>query len=340
MEPPIPTLNSCAHLQVYMFYIHSELDRAAHLRNDPTAISGLLKQATTRFIPVHQGRIVCAEHQELGSPLMMVLRSEHPWSTLSSTFLGLVGNTAHFALDCNTLSDNELQSICDQAISIETTEHQNCRFADLREIGPQLPFDHGSLLAYARALVYWQNNARYCTRCASALIPSQAGHVSTCSNQSCNLQVFPRLDPAVIMLVHDGHEDPLRQRCLLGRSPAWPDGVLSTLAGFVEPGESLEQAVAREVLEESNIRVAQVTYGASQPWPFPRSIMLGFHATALNTDIVCDPTELAHADWFTRAELKTFGNWGDDRFAQQLPRPDSIARYLIDQWIQQVPEAS
>jgi NAD+ diphosphatase len=122
-------------------------------------------------------------------------------------------------------------------------------------------------------------------------------------------------------------------RCLLGRAATWPAGVYSTLAGFVEPGESLEQAVQREVFEEAAIRTEDVRYIASQPWPFPRSIMLGFEAKAVSSDIKIDPEELEDARWFTRKELHTFGNWGDDRYKLQLPRHDSIARYLIDRWM-------
>lgn len=113
----------------------------------------------------------------------------------------------------------------------------------------------------------------------------------------------------------------------------WPEGVYSTLAGFVEPGESLEMAVQREVMEEASIVTTDVRYVASQPWPFPRSIMLGFEAIATSTDITCDQDELEDAQWFTRDEIQTFGNWGDDSTGKKLPRPDSIARHLIDRWL-------
>lgn len=121
--------------------------------------------------------------------------------------------------------------------------------------------------------------------------------------------------------------------CLLGRNQNWPKGVFSTLAGFVETGESLEQAVQREVLEETSISTENVRYIASQPWPFPRSIMLGFEATATSSQIRCDPDELDDAQWFSAEQLKTFGTWGDEAYELQLPRQDSIARLLIERWM-------
>lgn len=316
-----------------MFYIHSDLDRAAHLRPDTAAIDTLFGSHSSVHLPIHQGKVLSASANGSELPVMMMLEHGQTTATGNRTFLGMADERAYFAIDCGSLSDTELDTVCRQAISCDGQEVHSTLFTDLRNIGPHLNHNQGSILAYARALVYWQNNANFCTRCGSPLENTHSGHVNICTNTDCALQVFPRTDPAVIMLVHDGNPDPQKQRCLLGNNPNWPKGVYSTLAGFVEPGESLEQAVQREVLEETNIQVHKVIYSASQPWPFPRSIMLGFHATALNTDVTIDPTELAEANWFTRAELKKFGTWGDDAFGQQMPRTDSIARFLIDQWL-------
>ena len=145
---------------------------------------------------------------------------------------------------------------------------------DLRLIAGELPPEEAGLLAYARAMVHWQSHNRFCGRCALAMLAVQGGHVMQCSNPTCAHQQFPRLDPAVIVLVTDG------ERALLGRQPAWPAGRYSTIAGFVEPGESLEDAVAREVREETGVVVDAVDYHSSQPWPFPSSLMLGFTAHA------------------------------------------------------------
>ncbi|MBC7800865.1 MAG: NAD(+) diphosphatase, partial [Gemmatimonadaceae bacterium] len=177
------------------------------------------------------------------------------------------------------------------------------------------------ILAHARGLMHWRNRHRFCGVCGGVCEPRSAGHAMACT--ACNAQHFPRTDPAVIMLVHRG------DRVLLGHSQRFPKVTMySTLAGFVEPGESLEEAVAREVLEESAIVVGAVRYHSSQPWPFPSSIMLGFYAEGLTDDITIDPTELRDARWFTRAELAD-----PDAHGFSLPRRDSIARHLIEDWM-------
>ena len=150
---------------------------------------------------------------------------------------------------------------------------------------------------------------------------------------------FPRTDPAVIMLV--AHDDPQGQgpACLLGRQSRWVEGMYSTLAGFVDPGETLEQAVAREVFEESGIAVSDVRYQASQPWPFPSSLMLGFRATATTTAITIDAREIEDARWFTSAEVKSFGEWGTGPAPEgelRLPRKDSVSRWLIEHWLEDI----
>ncbi|MBM3524646.1 MAG: NAD(+) diphosphatase, partial [Alphaproteobacteria bacterium] len=154
--------------------------------------------------------------------------------------------------------------------------------------------------------------------------PEAAGHVRRCTDAACNTEHFPRTDPAVIMLVT--HED----HALLGRQRVWPAGMHSTLAGFVEPGESLEEAVAREVFEEAGARVSDVRYHSSQPWPFPASIMLGFHATTTSRDLAVDAEELETAAWFSRDFLMR----SHDSESFRMPRVDSIARRLIEDWLQ------
>ena len=186
------------------------------------------------------------------------------------------------------------------------------------------------MLAYARAILHWHRQHRFCGVCGQPTRSEIAGHVRRCT--ACNVEHFPRTDPAVIMLVEHG------DRCLLARQSRWPPGMVSTLAGFVEPGESLEEAVTREVREESAIVVGDVRYMGSQPWPFPCSIMLGFRATAVSTEIHLDREELAHAQWFTREEIARFKEIDFSRFEApepgnwMLPPHDSIARWLIDGW--------
>jgi len=311
-----------------MFYSQSTIDRADHLRRNANAILQLRQSDNARLVPVCEGKSLVAA--DASTPVALVLK---PRSTdgLTEIFLGTDDGYHYFAVDISPLEQARRDSFVEQALDIEQAHHLGT-FQDLRSIGPLLARNEGSLLAYARGLVFWNEHTRHCIRCGNLLVSSHGGHVRSCP--ACQHTVFPRTDPAVIMLVtHQSSGEP--DYCLLGRSPAWPDGVFSTLAGFVEPGESLEMAVQREVLEEASIRTEDVRYVASQPWPFPRSIMLGFEARATTTDIVCDPTELADAQWFTREQLQAFGNWGDANDGYKLPRPDSIARHLIDRWISQ-----
>src|SRR3712207_4789566 len=162
----------------------------------------------------------------------------------------------------------------------------------LRTVGPALSSADAGLVVQAQALAEWHRSHRFCPWCGGGLVVSGGGYVLTC--ESCARQQFPRTDPAVIMLVTDG------ERALLGRQASWPPGRFSTLAGFVDPGESLEQAVAREVMEEAGIVVSDVSYFGNQPWPFPASLMVGFFARAVSTTIALDDDELEDARWFTR----------------------------------------
>ena len=319
-----------------MFYSQSSIDRADHLRKDASAIQKLRLADNCRLIPVLDGQSLIAEGSEAPVALMLPAYPADATNPLAEIFLGRDDQHSYFALDISPLHESAAANLLMQATDDAGNQRPGV-FRDLRSIGPLLAHHEGSLLAYARGLVYWNRNTRHCIRCGNALISGNAGHVRTCVE--CDYTVFPRTDPAVIMLVtyqQTGSPD----LCLLGRSPAWPVGVYSTLAGFVEPGESLEMAVQREVLEEASIHTEDVRYIASQPWPFPRSIMLGFEARATTTQIRCDPNELADAQWFTREQLRGFGNWADQSEGYKLPRTDSIARHLIDRWINSETERS
>jgi NAD+ diphosphatase len=316
-----------------MFYTQNTLDRADHLRKDETALKALWQRSDARIVPVWNNLSLVTKIDSPEPPQALFLNSGEAAPKGQSVFLGLEGETPFFAVDVSTLNDTESAALTELAQD-RSASARSGEFKDLRQTGPTLSAQDGSLLAYARGLIYWNSNTAFCTRCGHSMASSNGGHVRKCTNTACSYQAFPRTDPAVIMLVTYSPPAGGEPLCLLGRSPAWPEGVFSTLAGFVEPGESLEAAVQREVLEEVSVHTKDVQYVASQPWPFPRSIMLGFEAVATTTEIRCDPDEIADAQWFTREQLKSFGNWGDEAAGNKLPRPDSIARFLIDRWLE------
>jgi NAD+ diphosphatase len=199
------------------------------------------------------------------------------------------------------------------------------RFAEVRAVGAWLPAREAGWCAYARGLAFWHSRHRYCGVCGGPTVSAQGGHIRRC--QICDAQHFPRSDPAVIVLVTHRHPED-GERCLLGRSTRFPAGLYSTLAGFVEPGESLEETVRREVYEEAGVEVVEMQYRSSQPWPFPASLMLGFRAMARSDELRIDPEELVDAGWYARAQLID-----PDRRPIQLPNRDSIARHLIEDWL-------
>ncbi len=295
------------------FYAANGLDRAAHRRREPEWLAARLAHPETLFVPVWRGQNLVASVAEGAPTATLVSREALVSIEGESVLLGLREERAYFALD---LSQHEAPL---EAIRAEGP----IEFTDLRRVGPLLARPDGALLAYARGILHWHGRHRFCGVCGSPTRSEEGGHLRRCVKAECNAAHFPRTDPAVIMLVTDG------DRALLGRQKVWAKGQHSTLAGFVEPGESLEEAVAREVREETGIMVDEVMYHSSQPWPFPASIMLGFTARAVATELEVDPGELEAARWFDRAFI--LGHAEDDSF--RLPRRDSIARRLIEDWL-------
>lgn len=304
----------------HLHYTANPLDRAAHLRSDPAWIAARLSDPATWFIAVWNDRShVTAET----SPRPAYLAGERASMALELAeeviFLGLMhsrgDSRAIFALDLSPLSESEALDAVASGV-----------FRDLRQVGPLMSQAEGALLAYARAIVHWHGRHPFCPRCGSRSEAQDAGFARICSSRACGATQFPRTDPAVIMLVHDGDA-----RCVLGSHPRMPPGMHSTLAGFVEPGESLEEAVAREVREEVGLDLepGSIHYFASQPWPFPASLMLGFHARAPYAPLTIDREELSTARWCHREEIVQSAE--DERF--RLPRRDSIARRLIQSWL-------
>ncbi len=288
------------------------LDRVSHLRKDAAWLAARRGDGTSRYVPTWRGQslIVDASGEK---PEAAYLGPADILAEAEPVLLGLHLDVAYFTLDLSSL--DEPQTALRPPAPAE--------FVDLRRVGPLLKRGQASLLAYARGLAYWHSRHVFCGVCGSATRAEEAGHVRRCTNASCNASHFPRTDPAVIMLVHDG------ERCLLGRQAAWAKGMHSTLAGFVEPGESLEEAVAREVFEETKVTLDEVIYHSSQPWPFPASLMLGFHARAKTTEIEVDHSELEDARWYEKSWIKAHQD--DDEF--RLPRRDSIARRLLEDWL-------
>ena len=280
------------------------VDRSGERRKDPDWLAEAMAAPATRFVPVWGDRCLVGGDPP-GAVLLERAQIEPFIDEQNVIFLGLFRNQPAFAVSIERNQEAPFAGLGE--------------FKDLRFLGTVLPPDEANLVAHARAIVLWHDATLFCGRCGSASQPEAGGNTRRCCNPACNKEIFPRTDPAIIVLVADG------DRCLLGRQADWPEGRYSTIAGFVEPGESLEDAVRREVYEETNIRVGGVSYHSSQPWPFPSSLMLGFVAEATSTDIRLNDGELDDARWFTRDELLS-GNTG-------LPFRISIARRLVNHWL-------
>ncbi len=298
-------------------YSGSPLDRVSDRRDDAAFLEAHLHAPCALFVPVWRSRSLMrlrpegAEAVLLSASLAARLAvADRPWA-----LLGLDQARAVFAVDLS--AEEEPLALLGGL--------EGAAFADLREAAGLLSAPEAAILAHARALMHWRSRQRFCGVCGAACQPRSAGHVMRCTG--CGAAHFPRTDPAVIMLVtcRMGGEE----RALLAHNRRFPVArMFSTLAGFVEPGESLEEAVVREVLEEVGLRVRAVRYHSSQPWPFPSSIMLGFRAEAHDPTLALDADEIAEARWFSREELRQ-----PERVRIRLPRPDSIARRLILDWV-------
>ena len=294
-------------------YSSSPLDRIATRREDSAWIEERLAQADTLFVPVWRNRNLVRGMEE-GTPEAVFISGEAaatlrmqggPWA-----FLGVQDEQAVFAVDVSAADD-----------PLPLLPPAMGQFVDLRSVGWGVPNPEAAVLAHARGLMHWRTRHRFCGVCGGVCDARSSGHMMVCT--ACEAQHFPRTDPAVIMLVTRG------DRALLGHSQRFPRASMySTLAGFVEPGETLEEAVRREVFEEAGIRVGAVHYHSSQPWPFPGNIMLGFYGEGLTDDITIDPEEMLDVKWFSRNEV---GNPEAHGFL--LPRADSIARRLIEDWM-------
>ena len=280
------------------------VDRLKLANADADAVARAIADGSARLIPVWRSR--CPVIREPSPAAYLLPFGGGPYAGIAVSELILLGDYRGIAVFTTEIETPDPPELADGA-----------EFADLRLAASLLPHDEAGLVAYARAMISFRHRHRFCGSCGSPTRPERNGRVMICMRDTCATEFFPRVDPAIIVLVTDG------DRVLLGRQPGWPAGRYSTIAGFVEPGESLEDAGRREVLEETGVETGAMTYQSSQPWPFPRSLMLGFRADAKTSEVRLGDCELEDARWFTRADLAT---------GAMMPFSQSIAFRLIEEW--------
>ncbi len=289
-----------ADMSLRTFFSAGPVDRNPAVRGDTAALAALLEHSATRFIAVWQSRCMIADD----APVLLERSAlGAAWNPERAIYLGTLATRHVFAVALDDPAKG----------GPDATAFDNHG----RLLAMNSEAD-GALLAYAKGMVEWQQRHLHCGLCGSLNRPESGGFVMACTSSACGHRCFPRVDPAIIVLATRG------DACLLGRQTSWPEGRFSTIAGFVEPGESMEDAVRREVAEETDIRIGAVEYLGSQPWPFPGAMMVGFHAEALSSAIHLNDAELAEAGWFTREQLAAG--------SVHLPPKNSIAFRLIEAW--------
>ncbi len=293
------------------------LNREPHLSD--TDCQALLAAPGSRFLMMWQTQHLVTEETP-PKPVLATAEEASPWieKAVSLTLLGDADGITYIAMD-----------LPPDATLPETLARRG-HFAGLRDIAMVAGHFDGGLLAYAQAMAHWHRQHRFCGVCGHPTASASGGQIRRCANPACGQLQFPRTDPAVIVRVNWGKSP--QDQVLLGRQPQWAKGRHSTLAGFVAPGESMEDAVLREVREETGVRVHNIHYHSSQPWPFPQSLMVGFTAEATTPEICagleCADGELEDARWFTRSDIRQ----GLASGAFSLPAPISIAFHLIEDW--------
>jgi len=287
----------------------SDINRHSEKRSDETWIAEQIKNDKSYFIPVNNSLFLFKEDGNF-SPVYFSIYELNTFNISAEEFifLGTSNGNSYFVIDVS----DEGKKIADE----------KGKFIELRKALLHLKELDRNILLHARAMFYWQSRHKYCGTCGSPTESKEAGNLLVCTNENCGISHFPRTDPAIIVLVTKN------DKCLLGHSKGWPGNRYSTLAGFVEPGESLEETVKREVFEESGIIVKNIKYFSSQPWPFPSSLMVGFTAEAENENIVINDNELESVLWFSRDEIKEKLTSGEIK----MPGKVSIAFKLISRW--------
>jgi len=288
------------------------LDRASNLRRDAAWLEKHVRAAESRFLPFWRLNVLARESEQ--SELCWLDTSIHDHLEDGSTplLLGLRDGIAHFAVDLSPLAD-----------PISRVGIEGADFADARRIAVNLPEGDAGILAQSRALLEWHLRHRFCGTCGSPTAVGCGGNVRTCT--SCGAEHFPGPHAVVIMVVWRG------DRCLLGRGRGWAQARYSALAGFLDQGETIEEAVAREVKEEVGLEVDEVVYHTSQPWPFPMSLMIGCFAHVKDEDVDVDPEELEEARWFSRDEIQRALE-SPESVDFGVPGRIAIAHHLIKAW--------
>lgn len=287
------------------------LDRVPRRRRDPAWVERQLSDPATRFLPIWDSHVFVTPEARPSLGWMTAAEARpHIQKAESVVLLGQDGRHTYVAI-----------AIADDGRPPADLAAQGS-FCSLRTAAGLVEEESAGLLAYAKAMVEYHRGHRFCGACGTLTKSVEGGHLRVCTNPHCGQQDFPRIDPAIIVVVSSG------ERCLLGRQVAWSENLYSVIAGFVEPGESLEATVVREVREETGVRVTNVQYHSSQPWPFPRSLMIGFSARADSTRICLHDGELEKARWFSRDEIAREVREG----RLQLSSPISISYRLIETW--------
>ncbi|USG61743.1 NAD(+) diphosphatase [Sneathiella marina] len=295
----------------------SRLDRAAHHRSDPEWLAKKLSDPSSRFLPLHGLKALI----DLQGPACIDWRGisdvrEFIDAGAPFIFLGIADFSCHFAIDVSSIENPKQPPISDWG-----------KFIDVRSVAAQVRPGDAAALAQARSMIDWHNRHGFCAVCGAKTHPQELGYSRICSDSSCNSVHFPRTDPVAIMMVTK--ED----KCLLGQGINFPSDFFSCLAGFIEPGETIEQGVRREVFEESGIKVADVRYHASQPWPYPSSLMIGCFADAISEDITVDTSELGDARWFTRDQVREMLASSTNPTGLRMSPEMSLAHQLAKAWL-------
>ncbi len=295
-------------------FTSDNLNRYSENRRNDGWIESMFASKNSYLIPIHLSKVLLTENNSLpvfiNSEKKQLIRNQK----LDLIFLGEIEGNYFFAFDTLKLDKNLNADI--EKLGI---------YSELRAAAPLLSKDHITILSLARSMVYWNHTHKFCGICGNQTILQDSGFKRICTNTKCSAEHFPRTDPAIIVLVSKG------EKCLLARQAKWRKNQYATVAGFVEPGETLEQAVAREVKEETGVVLDKIYYHSSQPWPFPATIMLGFTAEAASEEIVLGDHELEDAKWFSREEIITNVREGKLLFPSRI----SISFKLVEFWFNQ-----